>query len=171
MKRPELLPHMDRINVLAYEMRNHIPISLKGSEDFRADLAGLLIVTVVASYESCVKETLISYANKQSNKFSEYVERRYDKLNSKIAINDLCRYCSDFEPDARTRFNENLKKRKDRINKNLGQNIETKYKQILDWRHDFAHKAVRNTTIEEAITFHRYARHVLFSFYDSFHPN
>ncbi|MCB1680958.1 MAG: hypothetical protein H6858_04035 [Rhodospirillales bacterium] len=168
MGRPELVPHLERIDILSQEMQKHIPISLKGVSDFRADLAGLLVVTIVASYESCVKETLISYSFKQSSKFSEYVGRRYDKLNSKIAVNDLCRYCNDFEPSARTKFNNNRKKRKDRINNSLGQDIEKKYQQILDWRHDFAHKALRNTTIEEAIEFHRYAKHVLFAFYDSF---
>ena len=169
MKRLELIPHMERIDVLAREMQEHLPLSLKGVEDLRADLAGLLVVTIIASYESCVKETLVSYAFKQSDKFSEYVERRYNKLNSKIAINDLSRYCTDFAPNSQIKFKNNFKRRKDRVNNFLGQNIERKYEQLLEWRHDFAHKAVRNTTIEEAIDFHRYAKHVLFSFYDSFH--
>lgn len=169
MERPELAPHLERISLLSKEMQKHVPIDLMGACDFRADLAGLLVVTIVASYESCVKETLISFSSKQNLKFSEYVVRKYDKLNSKIALRDLCKYCNDFEPSARTRFNENRNKRKNRISNALGQDVEKKYEQLLDWRHDFAHKAIRNTTIEEAMEFHRYAKHILLAFYDSFH--
>lgn len=119
MERPELLPHLERISILSQEMQKYVPIGSKGASDFRADLAGLLVVTIVASYESCVKETLISFSSKQSVKFSEYVSRKYDKLNSRIAVNDLCRYCGDFEPSARKKFNDNRKKRKERINMSL----------------------------------------------------
>ena len=168
MNRPELQMCLDRINALASEMQSYVPASLKGVEEFRADLAGLLTVIIVASYESCVKETLIGFSLRHNQTFSEYVERRYDKLNSKIAINDLSKYCSDFSPAAKKLFTSNRNKRKERISKFLGQDIEKKYKQILDWRHDFAHKGSRNTTIEEVMQFHRYAKHVLFAFYDSF---
>ncbi|MBK7361849.1 MAG: hypothetical protein IPJ01_05990 [Micavibrio sp.] len=169
MGRPELAPHLERISSLAREMQTHVPITSMGTSDFRADLAGLLVVTIVASYESCVKETLINFSSKQNIKFSEYVGRRYDKLNSKIAVNDLCRYCNDFQPPSRAKFNAYRKRRKEKISSLLGQDIEKKYEQILDWRHDFAHKALRNTTIEEAIEFHRYSKHIIFAFYDSFH--
>jgi hypothetical protein len=160
---------MDRINVLANEMKAYVPLSTVGAEDFRADLAGLLVVTIVASYESCIKDTLISYASKQNQRFSEYVERRYSKLNSKIAINDLCRYCKDFDPNAHNSFNDRRRATKEKINSALGQDIEKAYQQLLDWRHDFAHKARRNTTIEEAFSFHRYSKHVVYTFYDAFH--
>ncbi len=168
MNRPDLRKCLERINALAKEMQSHVPASLKGAEDFRADLAGLLTVIIVASYESCVKETLIGFSLRQNQAFSEYVERRYDKLNSKIAINELSKYCADFNPAAKKLFNDHRNKRKNRINNLLGQDIEKKYQQILEWRHSFAHKGLRNTTIEEVMAFHRYAKHVLFAFYDSF---
>jgi RiboL-PSP-HEPN len=168
MKRPELQTCFERIDALANEMQSRVPVSKTGVEDFRADLAGLLTVIIAATYETCVKETLLGFSLKHNQAFFEYVERRYEKLNSRITVGDLGTYCAHFSPTAKDLFKANRKKRKDRIYKSLGQDIEEKYQQILNWRHSFAHTGTRNTTIEEVIEFHRYARHVLFAFYDSF---
>lgn len=63
MPRADLDVHFNRIELLVTEMDSFVPISLSGSTQFRADLAGLLVVTMAASYETCVKETLISHAS------------------------------------------------------------------------------------------------------------
>jgi len=44
---------------------------------------------------------------------------------------------------------------------------EIAYKQILQWRHEFAHAGNNLTTLEEALSFYIKARFVLYAFYDS----
>lgn len=169
MPRPELDLYMNRITTLASEIQRHVPSTstTSGIVDFRADLAGLLAVTIVASYESCVKETLLKLSGSHHPKFAEYVARKYERLNSKIGIDDLNGYCRVFDPNTHDRFRNQLKRRKDKIQKYLGNDIHQAYGQMLAWRHDFAHSAKRNTTVEEVIQFHRLAKHVLFAFYDA----
>lgn len=171
MLRLDLTPHLDRVRDLAVEIDRHVPISERGSIDFRADLAGLLVVAIAASYEACVKETLVGYASLHSPAFAQFARNNYDKLSSRVSISDLNRYAELFDPQINIRFKQILRRRKERIDGFLGKNIETCYKQILSWRHDFAHAGVRNTTIEEAVATHRYARHVIYSFYDAFRTN
>ena len=161
---------MRRISELASEIKRQVPDDsrIKGRVDFRADLAGLLTVCIVANYEYCVKETLFKFASNHHCKFADYVSSHYGQLNSRIRINHLKEYCKDFDSDARNKFDNLFKTRKNIIKTNIGRDIEDSYNQIIEWRHAFAHTAQRKTTIEEAYKFHLLGRHVLFAFYDSF---
>jgi len=161
---------MRRISELASEIKRQVPddSKIKGRVDFRADLAGLLTVCIVANYESCVKDTLVKFASNHHCKFADYVSSRYSTLNSQIKVEKLQEYCKHFDSDAKTKFNNLLSTRNSKIKTKCGRDIKDSYRQIIEWRHDFAHAAQRKTTIEEAYEFHLLGRHVLFAFYDSF---
>ena len=74
MPRIDLDVHLKKIDILAREIINHVPHNVKDVE-FRADLAGLLVVTTVASYETCVKDTLIRFASKHHAIFGSFAEK------------------------------------------------------------------------------------------------
>jgi len=168
MPRADLDFHFDRIENLVQEMNQFVPQTLMGALGFRADLAGLLVVTIAASYESCVKDTLVSYAGRHHAAFETFATNNYRRLNSRISVGDLYGYTGTFDATVETRFKALLAERKARLNDRIGKNIETAYKQILSWRHDFAHAGTRNTTIEEAANTHRLAKRVLYAFDDAF---
>lgn len=168
MSKTDLDVHFDRIDQLVQEMKAFVPSDLIGANQFRADLAGLLVVTIAASYESCVKETLIAYANRHHIAFGTFTLNNYKKLNSRISISDLHQYSSLFDDAIAVKFKRILNERKTKIDQRIGKNIESCYKQILSWRHDFAHAGTRNTTIEEAVATHRLAKRVLYSFDQAF---
>lgn len=168
MSRPDLDVHFDRIEQLVKEMTHFVPSNIIGFGQFRADLAGLLVVSIAASYESCVKDTLIAYANRHHAAFGTFTLNNYKKLNSRITVSDLHQYSSLFDDGVANKFKTILADRKKRIDARIGKNIEACYKQILSWRHDFAHAGIRNTTIEEAMATHRLAKRVLYSFDEAF---
>lgn len=168
MARRDMELHFFRIDKLVDEMNHFIPEGTHGSADFRADLAGLLVVAIASTYESCVKEILISHASSKHADFEVFVCNNFSKLNSKISQSDLCYYAKTFGPSIHRKFLEHLSKRKNSINKRLGKNICAHYKQILAWRHDYAHAGIRNTTITEAANFHLYAKRVILCFDEAF---
>ncbi|GAB9224935.1 hypothetical protein BDS110ZK18_67210 [Bradyrhizobium diazoefficiens] len=168
MPRADLDLHFNRIEQLVAEMRQFVPTDVVGVAQFRADLAGLLVVSMAASYESCVKETLINYATNHHVAFGNFATNNFAKLNSRIAIKDLNKYARTFDDGVHSRFRQALAERKRRIDARIGKNIEASYEQILSWRHDFAHAGIRNTTIEEAVVTHRLAKRVLYAFDDAF---
>ena len=138
MAREDLRIHFDRIEKLAGEISRHVPSETTGTLDFRADLAGLLVVTIAASYESCVKETLVGFARRHHAAFDSYTLKNYNKLNSRINIRDLYSYTKTFDDNVGARFKILLRDRKAALDDRIGRNIEAAYKQILDWRHDFS---------------------------------
>jgi hypothetical protein len=165
MPRADLDSRFKRIDQLAAEIYQFVPAAQVGITQFRADLAGLLVVLISASYEACVKDTLVTFATKHHSAFGVFTINNYKKLNSKITIDDLYRYAATFDQDIHDRFKNLVTQRKMKINRRVGKNIESCYKQILSWRHDFAHAGLRNTTVEEALATHRLSKRILYSLY------
>lgn len=165
MQRSDLDAHLKRIDDLIEEMNAVVPPSTSyQSVKFRADLAGLLVVAIAATYENCVKEVLYSYTGRQHAAFESYARRRYNKINSRIGVADLKSYCELLDPSLKRRFQDGLSVRKKAIFERTGGNIESLYGQLLDWRHEFAHTGVRNTTLEEAARAHLFGKRVIYVF-------
>lgn len=168
MPRADLDVHFARIDGLVQEIGQFVPKDTTKTIQFRADLAGLLVVTIAATYESCVKDTLFYFANRHHSSFGSYVFNNYRRLNSRINLDDLNRYCKLFGDNVHKRFRQILTQRSGKLLDRIGKDIGKSYSQILDWRHDFAHEGKRNTTIEEAIVTHKLAKRVLYAFDDAF---
>lgn len=164
----ELRDHFSRINSLVEEMNRFAPEGLRGSNEFRADLAGMLVVTIAAMYETCVKVTMVSYASKYGREFEGFTDRNFSKLSSKITHQDLRRYAATFDERVRDKFDEILDRRRKLTVRLTGRNPIKQLDQILHWRHDFAHAGLRQTTIGEAIATHRLASVVILSFHSAF---
>jgi hypothetical protein len=162
MPRADLDLQFSRIDDLITEINGLVPSGSYRAVQFRADLAGLLVVAMAATYETCVKEVLYEYANR-------HALRNYEKLNSRVQIRDLKKYCELFDPAIQVRFKSRLAAKKKSLLDRVGKNIETSYEQILSWRHDFAHAGIRQTTIEEAAATHRVGKRILYIFDDAFH--
>lgn len=169
MPRPDLDAQFSQIDDLIKEIDSLVPPgSTYRTVKFRADLAGLLVVAMAATYENCVKEVLCQYASSHNSDFGNYARRNYEKLNSRILVKDLKKYCELFDPSIKRRFQDRLTKRKKAILDRIGKNIESSYEQILDWRHEFAHAGNRNTTIEEATRTHLVGKRILYVFDSAF---
>lgn len=165
MSRIDLDENFRKIDALISEINTLVPADGRyEGVQLRADLAGLLVVAMAATYETCVKEVMCAHASMRHDAFGQFAQRNYMKLNSRININDLKKYCGLFSPTMERLFKNELSARKKKISDRTGKNIEAAYEQILAWRHDFAHAWNRNTTIEEAARTHRLAKRVLYAF-------
>jgi hypothetical protein len=73
-----------------------------------------------------------------------------------------------FGDNINSNFKRALAARKKGILQRVGTDIVQSYEQILEWRNEFAHTGRRNTTIEEAMRTHVFAKRVMFAFSDAF---
>lgn len=164
----ELSDHFLRIDKLVHEMNQFVPPETRGVTEFRADLAGMLVVAIAAMYETCIKTTMISYAARHGREFEGFTERNFKKLSSRITHNDLRRYAKTFDNNICDKFDAILERRRKTTVKLSGKNPIKQLEQILSWRHDFAHAGLRQTTISEAISTHRLASIVILSYHKAF---
>lgn len=169
MPRPDVEVHFSKIDELSEEMNSIVPPNGYRNIQFRSDLAGLLIVAIAATYETCVKEILQERAAQHHPAFGGFAQRNFEKLNSKIQVSDLTKYCKVYDPSINVKFKTLLAKRKEKILERTGINIESSYQQVLNWRHDYAHARIRHTTIEEAVKTHMYAKRVIYVFSEAFY--
>ena len=168
MPSPILTDSVLRISGLVGEIEAFAPTHNINATRFRAELAGLLAVFVVAQYETCVKETLISFASQYGREFEGYIERNHTKLNSKITCNDLRRYANTLDPSLGAAFKNKLDRRRKLFSRICGSNIEKSLDTLLQWRHEYAHAGVLVTTIEEVLRTHRLARLPIVTFEEVF---
>lgn len=168
MRRLEIDPYLKKVDKLIQEMNDHAPRTKVNSIEFRADLAGLLVVTIASTYESCVKEIMTAYAASHSDAFSNYISKNYDRLNSRISSGDLFKYTKLFGEDIHRQYKRLIIKRTENINIRYRKDITSCYSLILSWRHDYAHAWKKQTTIEEAAETHKIAKHVIYMFNDAF---
>lgn len=165
---------ISEMNGMISEIDNYVPKGAPKNDHFRAELSGLLIVSLAATYENCVKEIIIEHAEKYHPAFGQYAEKQYDKLNSRVSLSDLNGYANKLGHDLNRKFNHELFKAEKRINPNppITDNgpkyhkfmIVKSYHRLLDCRHAFAHSRQKTTTIEEATEMNRIGRFVLLCF-------
>lgn len=163
MARHDVNGVLGRIDKLEKEIIEFVPMSPRTIE-FRADLAGLLVVAIAASYEACVKETLVRYANQYHPEFGIFAQNQFKRLNSRVRLHDLHGYTKTFGDASNQKFGTLVRAHRHKIRERVGIDIVQSYEQILNWRHDFAHEGVRNTTVEEAMATHRRGKRVLYLF-------
>ncbi len=156
--------HFVWIKRIIKEIDHFVPDSQNGTQAFRADLAGLLCVAIAAAYENSVKDSMIRHASSKHSDFEHFITKNFDRLNSRIKPNDLKKYTALFSDAHCAKFNHGLKERRKKILEATKLNCESRFEQILDWRHGYAHAVKLNTTVVEVVESHRVAKHVLYVF-------
>lgn len=84
------------IRNLAKDLQSLASGESTAEQRLRNEFAGMFAVTIAATYEGIVKETLISYAAKFHQKYQDHMEKDFDRLNTKISIDDLRAYSRRF---------------------------------------------------------------------------
>ena len=168
MNRSPIRDALSRIEALASEIDANVAADKPSLTDFRSDLAGLLAVTTCATYENCVKLVIQEYAGRHSELFRIYAENQYEKINSRIDISDLHKYCKTFHPEIGLLFKRKIENTKGYYLRRVRSDITVSYGQLLKWRHSFAHSGARVTTVEEVLSQHRLAKRVIILFSDAF---
>ncbi|PVY82407.1 HEPN domain-containing protein [Pantoea ananatis] len=153
---------LSKIDKLYADLDRLAPLGNKDTREIRSEFAGLLVVSLAAIYENCVKKVLINYADLFHEKFSRQIENKYSYLNSKIKKPSLLEYLEHFDGNS-IFFQEkvnyyDLKMRSDTI-KN--------YEQLITSRHSYAHANKVTISLEAAYKNHRIGKYVLFAFEES----
>ncbi|TCB47046.1 hypothetical protein E0H80_16405 [Acinetobacter sp. ANC 4779] len=161
MKYSDLKDELNHVDYLVNEINRIAPAKENSNLTVRGELSGLLLVAMCAIYENMIKQIMIEYADSVHSDFSYYIEKKYEKLNSKITKKDLEEYLKLFSPRKEKAFKSELERMQKYLNK---VHPNEKYQPLLSWRHSYAHSKTPLTTIEEAYEHHRYAKLIIYAF-------
>ena len=136
---------------------NHVDRKIRG------ELAGMFAVTIVATYESIVKETLIEYAGRFHPKYQLHVENDFSKMNARISLDNLKSYSSKFglapwkdpkAPKNATTFHRLFAEKRKVVERRFRKDLSASYNNLFQWRNDYAHERSATTTLQQFIILH-----------------
>lgn len=165
------------IRSLANQINTRLGGSTTEEQSLSNELAGMFAVTVVASYESIVKDTLISYAGRFHPKYKDHVANDFEKLNAKISIDDLRAYSRRFGlkewsgykvKKNSTTFHKILNEKTIVVERRFRTDLIANYNNLFTWRHAYAHERAALATFKEVYESHRVAQYVIRSFVKAF---
>lgn len=162
---------------LALDIDSHIISDTAVDPRLANELAGMFAVTVAATYEGIVKETLVNYASRFHSKYQEHVEKDFDRLNAKISLDDLRNYSRRFGLNSwtgteakknSTTFHRILKERGKIVERRYRADLILSYESLLQWRNAYAHQRSTSATFRDVYRAHQVGQHVIRSFVTAF---
>jgi hypothetical protein len=84
------------LRYLANDIEGRLNGTSAVEQRLRNELAGMFAVTVAATYEGIIKDTLISYASAIHPKYGNHIEQDFEKLNARVSLTHLKAYSLQF---------------------------------------------------------------------------
>jgi hypothetical protein len=169
--------NFQHIRSLARDIEQKLNGTSSAEQRLRNEIAGMFAVTIAASYEGIVKETLISYAGKFHPKYREHIEKDFDRLNARISVDKLVSYSRHFGltewtghgiKKNSTTFHKILQEKKVVVERRFRTDPITSYNSIFTWRNAYAHERTTTATFSDVYEAHRVAQYVIRSFVKAF---
>ena len=137
----------------------------------------MFAVTIAASYEGVVKETLITYAGNFHPKYQDHVTKDFKRLNARLSVNHLMQYSQHFgltqwtglgvKKNATT-FHRLLSEKKTVVERRFRTDLLQSYENIFEWRNAYAHERSTTATFSDVYNAHRVGQYVIRSFVTAF---
>ena len=169
--------NFQHIRQLARDIEGNFQNITASDRMLQNEIAGMFAVTVAATYEGIVKQTLINYAASFHPKYRDHIEKDFNKLNARISIDDLRSYSRHFGLDEwigrgvkknSTTFHRILSEMGDKVERRFRTDMITNYTNLFVWRHAYAHERSTSATFRDVYEAHRVAQYVIRSFVKAF---
>lgn len=169
--------NFQHIRSLARDIEEKLNGTSSTEQRLRNEIAGMFAVTIAASYEGIVKQTLVDYAGKFHPKYQEHIEKDFSKLNARISVDSLKAYSRQFGLSEwigvgvkknSTTFHKILQERKAVVERRFRADPIVSYDNIFQWRNAYAHERTTSATFSDVYEAHRVAQYVIRSFVKAF---
>lgn len=172
-----LQENLRHIRRLARDIDGKLSGTSSSEQLLRNEIAGMFAVTIAASYEGIVKDTLVEYAARFHPKYRDHIEKDFERLNAKISVPDLISYSRRFGLSEwtgkgvkknSTTFHKVLQERKVVVERRFRADLLTSYENIFAWRNAYAHERSTTATFSDVYNAHRVAQFVIRAFVAAF---
>ena len=105
-----------------------------------AKYVGFVAVACATVFELAIKEILIAFASKKHSVMGNFVRKKCERMNGRIQIDAIMHdYIAPFGERYERRFDREISERTRTILTARRRDIRASYKNLLLWRHGFAH--------------------------------
>lgn len=113
----------------------------------QAKYVGFVSIAAVTVYELALKEIFITFAEKKHKVFGSFTEAYFDRINGRIQIDEISgQYIPRFGARYQKRFRKGVAEKAEEFLRTHGRDFRASYRNLITWRHDFAHAGRFRTT-------------------------
>jgi hypothetical protein len=134
---------------MADDYIDHVDQSIADLADgfIQSRYLGFTIVSAVTVYEIAAKDIIFDFTRKKHKVFGEFTEKRFDRFNVRIQINQLRDdFVHNFGDRYERRFVKKLNEMEDKLLASERLSMKGAYKNLITWRHAFVHAGEAPTT-------------------------
>ncbi len=145
------MSYMDRFKH-ADDIITHLDAIVPSLTDnaLKAKYAGLLAVAGVTVYELAIKDIFFEFADKKHAVLGVSTRVRFERINGQIKLEDLMgKHIHFFGEKYETKFRKKIEDIEIKTLKAKRVSVKSSYKNLIVWRHNFAHSASIMNTYEE----------------------
>lgn len=173
----KILESFSHLKGLAGDIEAQISGSMVGDRKLKGEIAGMFAVTVSATYEGIIRQTLIDYAAGVHPKYKTHVEKDFENFNAKITIDDLKSYSRKFGLSEwkghqvkknSTTFHKVLEDIRPKVERRFRSDLLSSYRNIHTWRNAYAHEGSIIATFNDVYDSHRVGKYVVLAFAKAF---
>ena len=112
-----------------------------------AKYVGFITIAAVTVYELAIKEIFIEFAKKKHRVLGNFTEKYFERLNGRIKTKEIQEtYLPRFGDKYVAQFKKQLAKTSAAYLKANKRDIVSSYRNVITWRHEFAHEGRINVT-------------------------
>jgi hypothetical protein len=135
-----------------------------------AKYIGFVTVACATVFEMAIKEILISFADKKHKVLGSVIRSRCERMNGRIQIDNLKQdYILPLGTKYKDRFDRKLAESANRVLRMRHRDIRASYRNLLLWRHSFAHAAATgaNATWAEVVQAYEDGKDIILCLHES----
>lgn len=113
----------------------------------KAKYVGFVSVAAVTVYELAIKSIFLDFSKNENKTLNCFAEKYFERINGRIKIKAIQEdYLTKFGDSYLNSFNQEIEVSKTKFLKANKRDFQAAYKNLIEWRHQFAHQGTINTT-------------------------
>jgi hypothetical protein len=157
---------------LADDYIRHLDSTIGAISDpfIQSRYTGFLAVSAVTVYELAIKTIFVDFSEKKHRLLKNFTSAFFERINGRIKTDIIKKeYVSKFGDKYVKKFQENLQKKEQEVLARDRVSVLTSYKNIIEWRNQFAHEGIipSTATYDEVKKAYNIGKHVIDSLADS----
>ena len=113
----------------------------------KSKYVGFVSVAVVTVYELAIKTIFLDFSKSENKVLNCFTEKYFERINGRIKIKAIQDdYLTKFGDVYLSYFNDEISETRTTFLKENKRDFLAAYKNLIEWRHQFAHQGTTNTT-------------------------
>jgi hypothetical protein len=148
---------------LTSKLQNIESSVIETDRELSSDFAGFTAIFYCSMVENAAREIFCDFGRSCHHALLHWISQETERMNSKISIDDLRSFCGRFGKSYSEAFTEYIKEEEEKLSGTSHVPLRASYKNLLLWRHAYAHSGEKKATLRDVAQTLSACRHVIYA--------